>query len=272
MIICLLGMTDKLQYEIINSINENRVIILNDNKLDLTDIDKVYLTIKEIQPDVIIHSANYNDVLKCKKDPELAYTINVKATKNIVQIAETIKSKLTYISTAYVFDGNKKRPYHEMDKPKPINNYGKTVYADESFIQNNIDNYYIVRTGVLFGHEEENFIKSTLNLVKANTIFKVVNDQIINLAYIRDLSEAIIRLLFEHHSYGIYHLMNEGCCSWFEVAQKIFEIKNMSIKTIPISIKEIQEEKVYQRNFSLKNNSSIKLRSWEEALEDYLKR
>lgn len=67
MIICLLGMADKLQYEIINSINENRVIILNDNKLDLTDIDKVYLTIKEIQPDVIIHSANYNDVLKCKK-------------------------------------------------------------------------------------------------------------------------------------------------------------------------------------------------------------
>lgn len=268
--ICILGKSGELSCDLINCLVDYEVNILDRHILDITKFDIAYDILYNISPDIIILLTEYADMLKCENNPDLAYKINVEGTKNIIQISKKINCTLFVLSTNHVFDGSKGHSYNEYDKPNPINQYGKTKLATELLLHQYLKKYYIIRTGALFGSTGTDFIKSTLNLINSNSLLKVVDDQIINITYSVDLSNAIKKIIIEKSSYGIYHLINEGQCSWFEIAKEIFEIKNKNIKLLPISISDVDNKIKRGENLSLNNNSNIKLRFWKDALEEYL--
>ena len=127
------------------------------HNLDITDLKQVEKVLTAEKPDYIVHCAAYTNVDKAEEDSENAFKLNSEATKNIVDIAKKIDATLIYISTDYVFDGEKGSKYLPDDKTNPINVYGASKLKGEEYVKT-LDKHYILRTICLYGHHCKNFV------------------------------------------------------------------------------------------------------------------
>lgn len=241
---------------------------------DLTDRQQTIKFITEYNPDVIIHCGAYTNVDKAQDESRLCYSVNVLGTEYVTEGAVKTGAKIVYISSDYVFDGKKDEPYEVDDIPNPINIYGYTKYMGEQVVQRLTDKYFIVRVSWLFGSNGKNFVKTMLRLVQENKIVKVVSDQIGSPTYTMDASRIIVDMIYTDN-YGIYHLTNEGYCSWYEFAQEIFKQCNMDVEVIPITSDEYNSKAQRPKNSrlskkSLEEKGFGKLRHWKYALSEYL--
>ena len=250
--------------------------------LDITDSAKTYREITRINPDIVIHSAAYTDVDGAETNMDLAFRINALGTRNIALACQRFDTELLYISTDFVFDGEKGEPYLEFDRPNPQSIYGKSKYWGELYIDSLLNRFYIVRSSWLFGKNGKNFVSTILNLAKQKKEIEVVNDQIGSPTYTKDLAQAIAQLIGREGKdsitraslYGICHITNSGQCSWYEFAGEILQDSDVLLK--PITSEELNRP-AKRPKFSVLENSVRKLqgwkslRHWKEALKDYLK-
>ncbi|MEW6086921.1 MAG: dTDP-4-dehydrorhamnose reductase [bacterium] len=248
-----------------------------EEKIDITSMSDTELKIFEVKPDVIIHTAAYTDVDGCELNKEKAYLINGTGTQNVAQAAKKSGAFLIYISTDYVFDGENKNAYLENDAPNPMSIYGKSKLDGEKFVQGILDKWAIVRISWLFGINGRNFVKTILKQIESGKNLKVVNDQVGSPTYTRDLSKGINEFLEKGCKTGIYHLTNQGFCSWFEFAEKIVELSGNINKIIVEPIDSSQLARPAKRprnsvleNYAWKTKGYALLQNWEEALKDYL--
>ena len=193
--------------------------------------------VQEISPHIIIHCAAYTKVDQAEKERDLAYRINAIGARNVAVASQLVEAKLVYISTDYVFQGDRPEGYDEFHNPAPINIYGASKYAGEQFVKELHNKYFIVRTSWLYGKYGNNFVKTMMRLGKEREEVSVVADQIGSPTYVADLNVMINKLI--HTSlYGTYHVSNRGSCSWFEFAKKIFSYANMKVDVLPVSTEE----------------------------------
>ena len=148
------------------------------SKADITNKNGIIKAICGARPEVVIHTAAYTDVDGCEKNRDLAYKVNGMGTQNVVLACKACKALLVYISTDFVFDGEKKEPYRESDKPNPLSTYGKSKLEGEKYISLLLNKYFIIRTSWLFGKYGRNFVKTILKLLQEEKELKVVDDQI----------------------------------------------------------------------------------------------
>lgn len=246
------------------------------DKMDITDYAKSYSIAAGVKPDLIIHCAAYTDVDGCEKNEEKAYLINSTGTQNIALVCQKLDIPMVYISTDYVFDGAKNEPYLEFDKPNPLSVYGKSKYAGEAFVTFLLNKFYIIRTSWLFGYGGKNFVDTIINLTYEKDELCVVNDQVGCPTYASDLAGAISELI-ETPFFGIYHITNDGCCSWYEFAKSIITTAGIKGKKItPTETKNFPRPAKRPAYSVLKNNflklKGLKpLRHHKKALEEYLK-
>jgi len=269
--ICLLGGTGQLGHELKKVLVEKEIYAFGRRDFDITNLDKSYEALKTIKPDIIIHAAAFTDVDLCEDREELALKVNGKGTGNIAQIANRLNSRMVYISTDYVFDGEKGSPYKVDDGKNPINVYGRSKYLGEQEVAKHMDRFFIVRTAWLYGHMGKNFIKSILNLTTNNSLLTVVKDQTGCPTYALDLASAIAELI-NTQDYGSYHFVNSGEATWYEFAEEICRIKGIEAKILPISSSELQRKAKRPKYSSLNNSSSIQLRHWKDALKSFLQK
>ncbi|WP_105177330.1 dTDP-4-dehydrorhamnose reductase [Clostridium cagae] len=253
---------------------KNKGIDIKD--LDLTCESKVFEYIEKLRPKCIIHCAAYTAVDKAEelKEYEKCFNINVKATEYIAKACNYISSQMVYISTDYVFDGKKDGEYEINDLPNPLSNYGKSKLAGESAVKNNLAKYFIIRTSWLFGNKNTNFINTIISLAKKNEEVNIVNDQIGSPTYSKDLANLVIDII-NSDKYGVYHITNEGVCSWAELARLVLKIKNIKCKVNFISSDQFNSKAKRPLNSklsknSLKENGFDLLPSWEDAVKRYL--
>ena len=246
-------------------------------KLDITEPKQTVEEIVKVNPRLIIHTAAYTDVDGCELEPEKAYRINGEGTGTVAQAARRCGASLIYISTDYVFDGQKKKPYGESDRPNPLNVYGKSKLAGEEAVKNALAKYFIVRTSWLFGKNGKNFVDSIIEKAGRQKRLYVVDDQVGSPTYACDLARGIEKLISASEpAYGIYHLTNSGSCSWYEFALKIIEY--LSIKDVQIEAVTSDEVKRPARRPKMsildgsryRNLTQQPLRLWQEALKEYL--
>lgn len=249
--------------------------------LDITDSAKTYTEVTRINPDIVIHSAAYTDVDGCETNRDLAFRINALGTRNIALACQRFDIELLYISTDFVFNGEKGEPYLEFDKPDPQSIYAKSKYWGELYIESLLNRFYIVRSSWLFGKNGKNFADTILNLAKQKKEIEVVNDQIGSPTYTKDLARAIAQLIGTESKgsttraslYGIWHITNSGQCSWYEFATEILQDSGVRVK--PITSEELNRP-ARRPKFSVLENGVWKLqgwkslRHWKEALKDYL--
>ena len=230
--------------------------------------------ISEKSPEMVINAAAYTAVDDCETNYDEAYAVNALGPKNLAIACSKIDVPLVHISTDYVFDGNKRTPLIENDKLGPQSAYGKTKLEGEKFIQENTDKFFILRTAWLYGLHGANFVQTMLSLAESHDEITVVDDQIGSPTYSLDLAVSIANLL-NSDKYGIYHLTNEGECSWYEFSKRIFELSNVDVKVVPVSTEEFPRPAPRPRYSVLSNQKWIKagfppMRKYEEALSDYL--
>lgn len=269
------GSKGQLGVDLVNILsNKYYVIGLDKEKLDITNLDYVINTVKNIKPDIIINSAAYTNVDGCEENIDLSYKINSLGARNLAIASLENDSKLVHISTDFVFDGEKTKPYIEFDKPNPLSIYGQSKLLGEEFIKEINTRHYILRASWLYGENGNNFVKTMLKLGKGNKILKVVNDQKGTPTYTKDLVD-VINMIIKTDAYGTYHTSNEGECTWFEFAKKIFEISNMkNIEIIPITTEELDRpakrpKYSVMKNYMLELDLNYKLKHWDESLKKY---
>jgi dTDP-4-dehydrorhamnose reductase len=219
---------------------ENSTLFGNPVKLDVTKRSEVENAFLESQPEVVIHAAALTNVDKCEREKELANKINVEGTLNIVKCAEDYGSELVFVSTDYVFSGEKGN-YRETDETNPVNHYGVTKLEAEKIVQDSELDYSIVRPSVIFGAREasvkKNFILWVLDFLKKGNQLKIVNDQIVSPTYNANLSLMIIDLI-EKKLGGVYHLAGATQINRYDLALmagKIFGFETNLIQPVSSS-------------------------------------
>lgn len=248
--------------------------------LDITDASAVQATIKEVNPDVIIHCAAWTAVDMAEDDDkvEKVRAINAGGTQNIANVAKELDAKMVYISTDYVFDGQGEQPWEPDCKDyKPLNVYGQTKLEGELAVANTLDKYFIVRIAWVFGLNGKNFIKTMLNVAKTHDTVKVVNDQIGTPTYTYDLARLLVDMV-ETDKYGYYHATNEGgYISWYDFTKEIYRQAGLDTKVLPVTTAEYGLSKA-ARPFNsrldkskLVENGFTPLPTWQDALSRYLK-
>jgi len=260
------GADGQLGYDVIKKLKHLNIehIGMDKEDFDLTKEKETKKFILNYQPDVIVHCAAYTNVDQAEVEKELCYQVNVEGTRYVAEAAKKLDTKMLYISTDYVFDGQGEEPFEVTDEPNPINYYGETKYQGEQEVQKLLDKYFIVRTSWVFGEHGDNFVKTMLKLGKARDEISVVADQYGSPTYTGDLAKLIIEMI-KTDKFGIYHATNEGFCSWYEFAKEIFKAINIDVNIKPVSSDEFETEAERPNNSRLSKKSVNRF----EALPDY---
>jgi dTDP-4-dehydrorhamnose reductase len=242
-------------------------------KVDIAKKEAIGDFVKKAKPQIIVHTAAYTDVDGCELNPDEAYKINAEGTKNVALASGAAKALLVYISTDYVFDGNKKDAYEEPDKTSPVNIYGKSKLLGEGYAREINKKFLIIRSSSLFGKNGKNFVKAILNNAALPGSLKVVNDQRSCPTYVNDLASAVINLI-NIKSTGIYHVSNSGICSWYEFADEILKTAGIKKDILPIKLEEssraAKRPKMSALSCGKYNKATGKpMRHWKEALGEY---
>ncbi|MXN92570.1 dTDP-4-dehydrorhamnose reductase [Flavobacterium sp. Sd200] len=212
----------------------------NSTEADITDPDSLDAVFKKVKPQFCINAAAYTAVDKAESESEKAFAINTTGAGNLARVCKENKTVLLHVSTDFVFDGNSQKPYTEKDITNPQSVYGTTKLQGELAIQDIIREYYIIRTSWVYSQYGHNFMKTMLRLAAERDSLNVVNDQTGTPTNANDLAEALITII--NHTanntdnvwFGVYNYSNEGQCTWFEFAKKIFEVNKITIDLQPI--------------------------------------
>ena len=245
-------------------------------QVDVANKDQIAAVVAEVQPEIVIHAAANTDVDGCELNPDLAWRNNALATRNIALACRQVDATLVYISTDFVFDGEKESPYDEFDLPRPINVYGRSKLAGEHYVVQIAPRFLIARTAWLFGHHGQNFVKAILQQAQEGERLRVVDDQIGSPTFAPHLARKILQLA-EESAVGTYHVTNAGFCSWFEFAGKILETAGLEARLERISSSALNRTAARPRFSALENlvlrlDGCGLLPDWREALKEYFAR
>lgn len=202
-------------------LQEHEVLAPSHADLDVTD-RKAVLELAAWRPDVIFHTAAMTNVDGCEQAPQTAYRVNALGTQNVALLAQRCGAVLCYISTDYVFDGEKGAPYWEWDPPNPLNVYGASKLAGEWFVQTLLDRFYIARTAWVYGPGGRNFPRKVLELAAQRPSLSMVTTEAGHPTYAPHLAVALAQLI-QTEAYGIYHVVNEGCVTRYELARAVLD-------------------------------------------------
>ena len=205
------------------------LIATDSSSLDITDIDAITQMVNNFQPDAIVNAAAFTAVDKAESNVDSAFAVNATAVHNLASAARAIHARFVHVSTDYVFDGNGKVPYRETDCPNPQSVYGKSKLAGELLALDANPDSVIVRTAWLFSEYGGNFVKTMMRLAGEREQLSVVGDQYGCPTYAGDLASAIIALLHQPSSRGIFHYGGNKSVSWFEFTQAIFQTASTQI-------------------------------------------
>lgn len=239
--------------------------------LDVTKLEEVRAAVKLHRPNVIIHLAALTDLDYCEKNPTEAYLVNSVGTYNVALAARGAGAKLVYISTAGIFDGQKKGFYREKDSGNPQNHYGHSKYLGELAVQSLLTDYIIARVCWMFGGgpaKDKKFVAKIIAQFDKPEI-KALDDSWGSPTYGKDLIGALKKLIAKN-ARGIYHLAGKGRGSRYDVAKIIVETQNQKTSVIPIDSSYFKLPAKRVANESLASKVAL-MRPWQEALREYLK-
>jgi dTDP-4-dehydrorhamnose reductase len=276
--IIIIGSTGQLGQDLMKTMQKDHEVIgLTHQKIEVTDYKSVQ-TLKEQKPNVIINTAAFHKTDQCEDEPLKTFSVNALGPKNVATVSKEINATTVFISTDYLFSGSKNQPYTEDDAPDPINTYGISKLAGELYTKQN-PKHYIFRVASLFGTagasgKGGNFIETMIAKAKKDEPITVVDDMWMSPTYTKDAAETIKKILELQLPFGTYHLTNKGKCTWFQFAQEIFKLTNLTPNLKPIKTSQLQTKAKRPLFSALKSTKlpkyNLEMRSWKEALRSYL--
>lgn len=245
---------------------------------DITLLDQLKEQAEKNQCTHIINCAAYTNVDLAEKESAKAHAVNALGPENLGILGKEFDLKILHVSTDYVFDGQKGKPYQETDHPHPLGVYGKTKFEGEKRLLEMFPKACIVRSSWIFGQPSKNFISSIFSLLKNQETVRVVSDQINRATYHRDLAQVLLGLVDQQ---GIFHFANEKPLSRYQMMQDFsreMTKRNIPMKCqeiIPISAKDfpaLSPRPLYSVLSTDKITAVLgrKPRAWETVLSEYI--
>lgn len=197
---------------------------LSYRELDITDGLASNSTVRDFEPEVIIHAAAMTHVDNCELNKIDCYNINVTATRFLIEAAKEVNAKFIYVSTDFIFDGLE-GPYKEDDEPKPLNYYGSTKLSAETEVMESGLEWSIVRTVLVIGNAEttrSNIISWVKEKLEKGEKIKVVDDQFRTPTFTEDLAKGIV-LVVEKGARGVFHISGKDLLTPYQIALKAAE-------------------------------------------------
>ena len=258
------------------------LVEITEDVMDVCDHPRTRETLSKLKPAAVINTAAYHKVDELEDNALRAFEVNAVAVRHLALLCRDLDCALMHMSTDYVFGGDRARktPYTEEDPPWPETVYGVSKLAGEYAIRHHCPKHFVVRGCGLYGvagamGKGGNFVETMIRLAREGKPLRVVNDQRLTPTFTHDLAEKMIELVFTER-FGLYHISNSGDCTWHEFAAKIFELTGLNPPLSPQTTAE-SGAKATRPGYSVFAHRALEraglrpLRSWPEALRDYLR-
>ena len=279
--IAVIGADGQLGSDLLKALPGDDIIPLYYPDFDIAEPAGARRTLRDIQPETVINTAAFNRVDECEAEPWPPFRLNALAVRELSLAARELGFCLVHFSTDYVFDGRKGSAYTEDDAPNPLSVYGVSKLAGEYFVRALLDRFFLVRTCGLYGvagskEKGYNFVDRIISLAGEGRTVRVVNDQWVTPTSTAELAERLAALI-RTNRFGLYHLTNEGACTWFEFAREIFSLLGLESRLEPVDSRSV-DAKAQRPSYSVLENKRAKeiglpdFSPWQEALRDYLRR
>jgi dTDP-4-dehydrorhamnose reductase len=280
--IAVVGADGQLGVDVMNAFSRNGddVSPLTHADMEISDIDSVSNRMKQLRPQVVVNTAAMHHVENCEREPQKAFAVNGLGARNLSLVSQEIGAAMIHVSTDYVFDGAKQKPYEETDAPRPLNVYGNTKLSGEYFVRGTCDKHFVLRTSAIYGKSPcrakggLNFVELMLKLARERGKVRVVDSEFVTPTRTTEIAQQIVALS-RCDSYGLYHATAEGSCSWHAFAGEIFRLTNTKV-TLEVAGPNEFPAKVPRPMYSVLENRALKgrglnvFRPWEDGLREYL--
>jgi len=279
--ILLIGKTGQLGGDLIRNNRTHEIIAPDRSEVDIADPTTLERSLNTVKPDVLINTAAFHNVPLCEQEPDKAFRTNCVAVRDIARLCSRLDITFVTFSSDYVFGGDQRIPYREDDAPRPLQIYGISRAAGEyAALSEAPKQAIVIRTCGLYGlsgatSKGGNFVDKRIADAKQHPVLEMGSDQTVCPTYTGDLSHAVFRLI-EHPSLtpGIYHLVNDGECSWYEFTKTIYEILGLKVDLRPVD-RQGRSGDMRRPLYSVLANTKAKalgitLPHWRDGLERFL--
>lgn len=268
--VVLFGAGGMLATALAEAFSDTQLTPLTEADCDLTKPDDVKSVLSKLRPELILNAAAYTAVDEAETHEALATAVNGTAVGTLGAVACSLTATIVHYSTDYVFPGTNPYGYAEADLAGPMNAYGRSKLAGEVALQQSGAKHYLIRTAWLYGPNGKNFVDTILRLAQDKGTLSVVNDQTGSPTYTQDLAKATRALVEARQPFGTYHRTNDGRATWYGVAQAALEITGTRAELKPVTSGEFPRPARRPTCSLLRSTKLPPLRSWREALADYL--
>ena len=250
---------------------DHEVVALHRAALDITDRRAVEAAMSRHRPDAVINCAAWTNVDEAESHESEATRVNDEAAALLAAAARGVGARFVFLSSDYVFDGEKGLPYVESDQTNPISAYGRSKLGGETSVAIANPESFLVRSSWLFGRSGKNFVETMLALAESEPEVLVVSDQVGCPTYTAHLAEALAELV-ERDEFGVHHIAGGGECSWFEFAQEIFDQSGLETRVMAASTEMLARPAPRPAYSVLRSErpSAIELPHWRHGLAEYL--
>lgn len=258
----------------------HEVLALARGDLDITDRAAARHSVLKEKPALIVNCAVLQ-VDDSESDPAKAQSVNLDGPRYLAEAADQVGAEIVHFSTQYAFDGEPagRLPYTIEDEPRPVNNYGRTKVAGEAAVRAACPRSFIVRTSWVYGSGKNSFLCTVPNDLKARKIVRAIDDIWSSTTYVDDLIDRVMTIRATGR-YGVYHVVNEGVCSYYEFALEAGRLLGLSRAQLDPLI-EITHERDMQRVAARPRFTPLRcllseqiglpaMRDWRAALRDYV--
>jgi dTDP-4-dehydrorhamnose reductase len=279
--ILLIGATGQLGGDIVRNNQDHDITAPDRAQLDLARPEQIREYVRAQRPEMVINCGAFHNVPLCEDQPEQAFRINCAAVRDLAALCSELGAWLITFSSDYVFGGEKRTPYLEDDRPAPLQVYGITRLAGEqAALATAPERVVIIRTCGLYGvsgarSKGGNFVDGRVADARAGKRIEMASEQVLAPTSTDDLSRAVLALLARPLEPGIYHLVNDGECSWYEFTREIVRLIGAPAEVVPVD-RGGRTGSMRRPLYSVLGNSKARargvvLRPWRAALADYLR-
>lgn len=261
------------------------VVALTRHELDLTDHRASRARVHQIRPDVVLNCAAYNDVDGAQDDAVTALAVNAFGVRTLGRAASDVGAIFVHYGSDFVFDGRGARPYREEDPPNPQSVYATSKLLGEWFAQD-VERHYVLRVESLFGGGAVSGAEPPATRPRGSSLDRLVDqimagkevrafvDRTVSPSYVEDVVDATARLLGAQAPPGLYHCVNSGRATWFEVAAEAARVLGRDASLVPVRMADLQLRARRPQSCALSNaklaSVGVVMPTWQDAVARYV--
>ena len=276
--IFLTGAAGRLGAAIVEACAGSDVVAHTRATLDITDPQAVRRAVADAAPDIVLNCAAFNDVDGAEDRPTEALAVNAFAVRSLARAAELSSATFVHFSTDFVFDGTGERPYGEEDETSPRSTYAATKLLGEWFALDS-PRGYVLRVESLFGASRgwrgrQGSLDAIIDGLERGVEVRVFTDRVVSPSYVHDVVGAVGHLVGANASPGVYHCVNSGQATWYQLAEESARLLGVTPRLLPITMDSAALKALRPRFCALANrklaDSGFLMPTWNDSLRRWL--